>query len=726
MTKPEILAPAGNFESLKVAIANGADAIYLGIDEFNARGNIQNFTLENLGEVIDYSHLFGVKIYLALNILLKDDEFARAEEIIEKTSQIGVDAFIIQDIGLYYFIKNLFPNIEIHASTQMGIENLSGAKFIKDLGFKRIVLARETSLDDIENISKNLNVDLEYFVQGALCVSFSGNCYLCSLLAGASGNRGKCKQFCRLPYTLEKGDLVKKGYLLSTKDFCMVPYLKKLYNSGVTSFKIEGRARRPGYVGQTVKTYRKVVDNNFQYSEDDINNLKKVYNRGDFIAGYFENEKVIYSKAQNHIGVIIGHIESVKNGKKFNEIRVFSTHPLKKDDVVKFFVNDEEIGVLGVNDVKEISKNHYVLTTTNTLPAKAEMTLIVDSSLEDEILHAKRILSVKAYLNASVGQKAKLKLECNGIEIEVESEEKLSEAKTSPLQYDECFKQLSKLGDEFVLTKLETKMDNIFMAKSQLNRLRRDGIELLKSKLIENYKKRNNLTKKAIKIDKKIEFFNKISKKSNIIAFSDFEKLNKSHLKKDILIYKIDNFLSNNLAFYYDKYKDYNIYISLPIIASENEVKCVKKILEMCSNWGIVANNYYALELCSKEKTIIGEGLNVFNSYAVKFYADQGYTKIILSNELDDQQNIDNCRADLFYYQKFYPEYMNFKHCPVKENVGGDCAHCKFGSNFVYKLNNNKFNLVRKRILNCQFVLKDSKLKNRVLNKNLSSIEEVW
>ncbi len=313
----ELLAPAGNLQSFFVALNSGADAIYLGASDFNARGNIENFSFENLKDAVRQAHLFGVRVYLTLNTLILDEEIEKVLEVVRKALDAKIDAFIVQDIGLAYLLSKKFEGIELHASTQMGIENLEGAEALKSIGFKRIVLARETPLSEIRRIKDNLDTEIEYFIQGALCVSFSGNCYLCSLLAGASGNRGRCKQFCRLPYTMKTGNGEKKGYLLSTKDFCMLPKLKELVSSGVDSLKIEGRARRSAYVGQAVTTYRKAIDNDFNFNEQDIANLKKVFNRGDYIPGYFGNDKIIYDKTQNHMGVEIGKVVAVKNGKKF-------------------------------------------------------------------------------------------------------------------------------------------------------------------------------------------------------------------------------------------------------------------------------------------------------------------------------------------------------------------------------------------------------------------------
>ena len=228
----ELLAPAGNKESFLTALSCGANAIYLGVNSFNARGNIENISLDNLIKIVRKAHLFGVKIYLTLNTLVHDSEIEEVTEVVRQAVNAKVDAFIVQDIGLAYYLRQKFENIELHASTQMGIENLEGASFLKPIGFKRIVLARETPLAEIKRIKDELGIDIEYFIQGALCVGYSGNCYLCSLLASASGNRGKCKQFCRLPYSARMNNRERQGYLLSTKDFCMLPKLKELVESG--------------------------------------------------------------------------------------------------------------------------------------------------------------------------------------------------------------------------------------------------------------------------------------------------------------------------------------------------------------------------------------------------------------------------------------------------------------------------------------------------------------
>ena len=288
----KILSPAGNFESLKMAVYNGADEVYLGINNFNARNNIDGFNMENLKQAVDFAHIFDVKVSLAINILFSNEELPTALFTLVDAYNLGVDSFIIQDIGLASLVHKHYPEIEIHASTQMGIHNLEGVRFLEKFGFKRVVLARETSLEEIKRIRAGSDMEIEFFAHGALCVGFSGNCYLSSYMCNASGNRGKCKQLCRLSYSLIKNNKVlKRGYLLSAKDFNMIDKLQDLKNAGVDVIKIEGRARRPYYTGEVTRQYFNALHG----KNVDLRNLNLAFNR-DFVHGYFDgNADIILS-----------------------------------------------------------------------------------------------------------------------------------------------------------------------------------------------------------------------------------------------------------------------------------------------------------------------------------------------------------------------------------------------------------------------------------------------
>ena len=723
MKKVEILSPVGNFESLKCAVNNGADAVYLGVSDFNARNNLVNFSMDELKEAVNFAHLFGVKIYLTLNILFKDDEFENVLRVVSKALDAKVDAFIVQDVGLVYLLRTIYPNIVLHASTQMGIENLEGVKFLKRLGFSRVVLARETPLSEIKRIKDNEDIEIEYFVQGALCVAYSGNCYLCSLLADSSGNRGKCKQFCRLPYALTSSKVKKEGYLLSAKDFCLLPNLKELVDAGVTSLKIEGRARRPGYVGEATYIYKNAVLNDFKYTQNDLINLKKEFNRGDYISGYFYDDKIIYDKAQNHIGVQIGKVVKTNSGKKFNEIFIESKEEINKNDGLKFFENEKEIASVGVQDVQKIKGNLYKITTTAKVSRNCVVRKILDATLENEILLRKRKLKVDAKFFAKVGEKAKLVLKCGDVQICAYGEESLVLAENQPLTFGEAKRQISKLGEDFYLENFDAEIENVFMRKAVLNEIRRQAQDKLKTEILNI----NNsiYSKNMQKSGKNIEIFEKNHKKTTIFASNSLKELEKYAKENQKLIYKFENFNAFEIKSFCKKFPDCLLYLDMPVLISKQDYDVTKLLLNEISNLGIVANNYYALEMTDRNKTIVGVNMNVYNSYAVKFYVDNGFKDIIMTQERIDFESIKNSGANLFMLEEYYPEYMFFKHCPIKEHLGGNCLNCLFEKGVKYRLNNKSFEIVRKKICSCQFILKDTKKAYNKISSKFSNVIEL-
>lgn len=281
--KFEILAPAGSMESLVAGVRSGASAVYLGGKLFNARRNAGNFDNDELKTAVEYCHRRGVKVYLTLNIVISDEEFESAYETVKYALSIGIDAFIIQDIGLAKMIKAHFPQAKLHGSTQMSIMTPAGVKYAENLGFTRVVLPREMSLEEIREIRKSTDLELELFVHGALCMCVSGQCYLSSMIGSRSGNRGLCAQPCRLPFTA-KSD--KKEYALSLKDLSIIEHLEKL--DGITSLKIEGRMKRPEYVSAAVTAVKKAIDG--AYHGTDSFNLRSVFSRSGFTDGYLMSQ----------------------------------------------------------------------------------------------------------------------------------------------------------------------------------------------------------------------------------------------------------------------------------------------------------------------------------------------------------------------------------------------------------------------------------------------------
>ena len=326
MKKPELLAPAGSMDSFKAAIEAGCDAVYLAGNAFGARAFAKNFSNEEIIEVIHIAHLYGVRVYVTVNTLIYDEEVSSFMEYIDFLHAHSVDAVIMQDLGMMDLVHQTYPNLEIHASTQMHIHTLEGVQFAYHQGLKRVVIARETSLEDIIKIKKECDMEIECFVHGALCVSYSGQCFMSSLNGGRSGNRGSCVQCCRKPYRIvtetELGQrmVLSSSYLLSMKDLCTIEMVPKLIEAGIDSFKIEGRMKSPGYVYLVTSLYRKAIDQYFDtgsisITKQDIENLMVMFNRT-FTKGFlFHDQGVVHVDRPNHMGIPIGKVIFYYKGK---------------------------------------------------------------------------------------------------------------------------------------------------------------------------------------------------------------------------------------------------------------------------------------------------------------------------------------------------------------------------------------------------------------------------
>lgn len=283
----ELLSPAGSMEALRAAVQNGADAVYLGYGDFNARRNAKNFSVEELQDAVSYCHVRGVQVHLTLNILISDREMRQAAEVIRVAAGLGVDALIVQDLGVVNLCRQVAPGVPIHASTQMSIHSLEGVLQAAELGVSRVVLARELPREEIAFICRNSPVEIEIFAHGALCMCYSGQCYLSSVIGRRSGNRGQCAQPCRLPYGY--GRFEETRYPLSLKDSCLLEYLHELKAMGVRSLKIEGRMKRPEYVAVVTRIYRAVLDGK-AVTQEDLRQLEAVFSRQGFTQGYYLNE----------------------------------------------------------------------------------------------------------------------------------------------------------------------------------------------------------------------------------------------------------------------------------------------------------------------------------------------------------------------------------------------------------------------------------------------------
>ena len=503
----ELLSPAGNIECLKAAINNGADACYLGGKSFGARAFAGNFNNEELKEAVEYAHLYGVKIYITVNTIIYNNEVEDFIEYIKYLYQIGVDALIMQDIGMISLVRQTFPNFEIHASTQLHNHNNEGIKALKDLGVTRIVLDREMTLEQIENI--NVDIEKEVFIHGALCNSYSGCCLFSSLNGGRSGNRGECTQPCRLPYKLIKnGKYISNEdkYLLSTKELNTIHNFDKLMNSDIISFKIEGRMKSPSYVGYITRIYRKLIDN-YQKNNKEIitkeeeNNLKILFNRS-FTNGYLFGDKVMNISSSNHQGLEIGKVIDITPKK----IKIKLSDNLYQEDGLRFKQSNKGMIANFIYNEKNLLINKAskgdIIYLDNKINLKDKDILVKTSSpyLDKEILS---ISEKKIKIDINIEEKD------NNLSITFQDKDNNKVSSVLPVEVpltrnttkEEIKEKISKLGNTpFIIDTINIDIKkNIFVNMKDLNNIRRE----LTGKLVEA---RTKIKRKIIVNDVKLNY----------------------------------------------------------------------------------------------------------------------------------------------------------------------------------------------------------------------------
>lgn len=516
MTKErtEILAPAGSYESLKTAIAAGADAVYIGGSLFGARAFADNPEEDVLLQAIDYVHLHGKKIYLTVNTLLKEQELSdQLYEYLLPYYQQGLDAVIVQDVGVLRFVKQHFPNMAIHASTQMTITNTYGARFLKQLGAERVVTARELQLSEVAEIVKQTGMEIESFVHGALCYCYSGQCLLSSMIGGRSGNRGQCAQPCRLLYQTERGK--KPEYLMSLKDICTLDLLPKLIQSGIYSFKIEGRMKKPEYVAAVTSMYRKYTDLYLERGEkgyrvlpEDKQMLMDIYNRGGFHSGYYQmrnGREMLSLTRPNHAGVQAVKVEKIQGNRIIGKA-LTKLHP---GDVIEIGREKENFtmadSVLEGNTVSLTThRNHAV--KKNTVLNRVRNTALIEEFRKNYV-DTKIKEKINGILILSTTNSVTLKVEKNGIVAEVYGKP-AEKAQTQPMTIDRIKKQMCKTGTTpFVFETLEIQMEeDLFVPVQALNELRREALEELECRLCGSYRRET-----PQKLDESLERYERYS-----------------------------------------------------------------------------------------------------------------------------------------------------------------------------------------------------------------------
>ena len=634
LKKPELLAPAGDFTSLKAAILAGCDAVYLGGKLFGARAFSNNFSNDELIEAIKYAHLYGVKVYVTVNTLVYEREVDKFMDYIDFLYRHNVDALIVQDIGMMDLIRKTYPLLELHASTQMHIHNLEGVKLIESLGLKRVVLARETPIELIKKIKRNSTIELEVFTHGALCISYSGQCLFSSFIGNRSGNRGSCAGSCRQKYNLvvDNKKVNSEQYLLSTKDLCTLEKIGDLINLGVDSLKIEGRMKSPSYVYLVTKLYREAIDSYCLNSQvkinlDELDDLKKIFNR-QYTKGFlFNDNDVVNSYRPNHLGVEIGKVIKSQN----NYVDILLTADLNINDGIRFI--DDDIGFIVTSLFKnkkriDHAKKGDVISIyckdkiSNTKVVKTTDYLL--NKRIDEILKNKKKIAIEGNLEVYLNKPITLKI-TDGNNVVVVEGNKIAKSITSPISHDRIKEQLNKLGNTiYQFAKLDIKGDlDIFISIKELNELRNKATDLLNEKRLYQYR---------------------YLKKAYAIELPDFKK----EKNYNILVSSVEQYNKIKANDYKYIYMDYDLYDK---IIDERKVLKLSRVLEHHQNYsqkllvGEMGSLFY-------QDVLSDFSFNVTNSYAVAFLHSLNVKQVTLSYELTDHQIKDLIDSYHQRYQK--------------------------------------------------------------------------
>lgn len=685
MTKVELLAPVGDWNCLKAAVQNGADAVYFGVEQFNARMYAANFNVEDMKQVIDYCKLRNVKTNLTLNTLLENCEFDNAVDLAKEAYKAGVDAIIVQDLGLAKYLIDNIPGLPIHASTQMTVHNLQGVLKLEKLGFDRVVLSRELSCEEIEYICKNCKVEIETFIHGALCICYSGQCLFSSVVGGRSGNRGKCAGPCRLPYELisenaetHERKSIDKGYLLSTKDLCGIAYLPRLIQAGVKCFKIEGRMKSPEYVATVTRIYRKYIDmvlnnDDFIIDEKDINDLMQVFNRGGFSDGHLDskhNRNLIFPEKPSNMGIYLGTI------KKYNSNKGHITLQLEEDlelgdsisvsnEASKYLVSELMIknvnqkkvsantevtigrmkGNIKVGDkvyrisskaLSDFAKASYDNCENKKIPLNCTVTIKKNTPISMEISTNKNTCYNELYSSIYVKEIS------NMIPID---------ALKTPISVERVVKQISKTTNTpFSFENITVLLDDGLYVPSisTLNELRRTALEKVEQEILSRAKR--TLLDLSRKSKESITYTPNVKNPEISVLFRqldldfDYTKLNKEKITN--IYVSLELFISKKYSKVISYFSDnYNLYIYVPSIIKTNykniALSTIEQAVMIYNIKGFIVSNIGDFELFkkySKDYEFIGNyTLNVFNNNTMEEYRKLGLSRITLSRELNQE-----------------------------------------------------------------------------------------
>lgn len=667
--KIELLSPVGDERGLKAAVNSGANGVYFGAKSFNAREYAaENFDDKAIENAIKFAKLRNVKVYITVNTLVYNDEIDKAILLIKNIYDMGADAIIVQDLGIIDIVRNNL-NIPMHASTQMSCNNTYSVKLLEKLGIERVVLARETSIENIKEIRKNTNIELETFIHGALCVSFSGQCAYSYLHGGRSANRGACAQACRMEYSGGKTD-----YPLSAKDLMTIDIIPNLIEAGINSFKIEGRAKRSEYVAITTSIYRKAIDFALQNKNIETEKYKesliKIFNRGGFSEGYYYNSKDIFENYKpNHNGEFIGKITDYKKNKIYiktdKELNVYDGLSFGESGKIGMQISDLYKDNIRVKNgkgnlsfsavLKNINVGDKVYRTTD----KSQMD---DANIIIENDNFKHLLN----LNCIIDYDKKIKFRINSnynekLNLEYISDYLVEEAKNSETKESDIIKALSKTGGtvfKFENINIIINFEKPFIPVKVLNEARRSIINSLEKILIQNRKIDYDKNIKNI-FKEKIEYPNTNLK---VAIISDINNKVKDYDKIILFPKTYDNDIKK---IFEDKKIDG---IILPHITFDKDIELIKNIVS--KDMIVICNNLGQIDALLGECIIwAGIGMNTINNKTVDFLYKLGVSVVISS--IEARKKLKNT---ISIKRGFIPA-MNFAFCPKSIAIG--CDKCK-------------------------------------------------
>ncbi len=676
--KKELLCPVGSIDAAHAAIHNGADAIYLGGKQFGARAFAENFSDEEIINVINDAHLYGVKVYVTVNTLIGDTDFNEALNFIDLLHKNGVDAVILQDIGFSIKVRKMYPNLELHASTQMHNLDSFSALFLKNLGFKRIVVARELTLEEINKIDTDL--EIEVFIHGAICMSYSGQCLLSSMAMNRSGNKGACSQLCRMPYNFYINEEIvpKTGkYLLSPKDLNTTSIFTDIMNSNITSLKIEGRMKSKEYVAVVTKMYRKLIDGFYNKETIDVSNeekaLEQLFNRGYGTGHLISSDNLINSHRGNHKGIKIGEVINITE----NNITIKLTDSLYVGDGIKFDKSDKGTSVFNIYKNREIIKEGLpgdVINIPNKVKLEGNDIVLktvdvrLNKSLEN---YEEKKIPVTINITAKKGKNLIFEVICSDDYIKREGP-LVDDALNKEVTLEDIKEKVTKLGGTaFIASNVEIiKDDNIFIPLSSINNLRREIFDNLTE-----IRKNGNINYRKEDINDNFNDINQDEELSIYVRTSEQLDL----IKK----YPIKRIYTSNYELY-EKNKDLNIYYEVNI----NEDKEFK-------NGKLLINSTSDLLKYKDNDLVLNYSMNVYNSNTLNYYKDYGITNYSAELKLDELKKFNRKiigAGELLIYGKV--KVMTMKHCLLYNKP--ICESCKYkdSKRFLEDSFDRKYNVV--------------------------------